>query len=172
MAEPEEQDAQQYREWQRGSGGGYSQETVADLIESTVDRYMARDRGSSNSSAELFDLVAGWKKISWRARAILSRYVKDEMAPPAIDVEMVRADVRILNLEGKSHHQESREIRETMAVRKLGKAMGGVEDTRRPFILRFMEAHHAMGRCLGCGKDISIGDRYASQRHQECYDGK
>ena len=144
--------------------GNYRSEQDADLIQSAVSRYMARERGSVASSGTLIDLEGAWPKISRRSRQILSRYVFDELEPPAINVEDEREEVRRLSHLGERHDALSRQIREALSVRQLGAAMNG-RVHREPFMVNAGPAHR--GVCSVCSlwlADVQVYRDPASNR--------
>ena len=143
---------------------GYRSTDVADLIQSAVSRYMNRERGSVTSSSVLIDLEAGWALISRRSRQILSRYVLDSLPPPSINVDEEREEVARKAHLGEAHYAESRQIRETLAVQQLGRAMNG-KVNREPFMVNAGPAHR--GACSVCSlwlADVQVYRDPASNR--------
>ena len=137
-----------------------------------MDRYARRQRGDTASSATLIDLEKGWSLISFRTKVILSWYVKRGWAPPAIDVEMAQAEVQRKVHLGQPHFAESREIRETLALRSLAGNMSN-RRTRspRPYLTGVGAAHK--GWCSLCGGRIEAGKLWLipgmkDRWHEEC----
>ena len=136
---------------------GYSAEQVADLIASAVHRYMGRERGSVASSGTLIDLEGGWGKVSRRTRQILSTHVFDSTPPPAIDIEAIQEVIKAKHLLGEIHFAESREVRETLALRSLAGNMSNRRTRdRKPFLVGVGAAHR--GWCSHCGGRVEAGN--------------